>query len=122
MYRSVEPRRWYKAHRLSWEIHNGPIPESAHVLHRCDNPPCVNPAHLYLGDQVQNNHDRDARRRGGQERRRGERNGRAKLTDMQVAEIRRRVAAGDTQTVVAAAFGVRQAHVSRLVRREQRPD
>lgn len=43
-----------KAHRLAWELANGPIPEDAWVLHRCDNPPCVNPDHLFLGDSLTN--------------------------------------------------------------------
>lgn len=52
------------AHRLSWWLALGPIPLGAHVLHRCDRRACVEPAHLFLGDQAENMRDRDAKGRG----------------------------------------------------------
>lgn len=48
-------------HRLAWELWVGPIPEGVNVLHRCDNPPCFNIDHLYLGTQSENMRDRHAR-------------------------------------------------------------
>lgn len=67
--RSGHRRIWFEgrmrlAHRVAWMITNGPIPDGLCVLHRCDNPPCVNPAHLFLGTVQDNNADRDAKGRG----------------------------------------------------------
>lgn len=78
--------RWLYAHRVSWEIYRGGIPPDADVLHKCDNSLCVNPDHLYLGDQAQNNKDRDER--GRHVPLRGALNGNAKLTWEDVATIR----------------------------------
>lgn len=51
------------AHRVSWALTYGPVPDGLDVLHKCDNPPCVNPEHLFLGTQRDNNLDRDAKGR-----------------------------------------------------------
>lgn len=76
------------AHRVSWEIHNGPITSKQHVLHRCDNPPCVRPEHLFLGDQVANTADKMAKKRHRYGVSRGSDHGCAILDEAQVLAIR----------------------------------
>ena len=53
------------AHRIAWELENGPVPAGMYVCHHCDNPPCCNPAHLFTGDAAANNADMDAKGRSG---------------------------------------------------------
>lgn len=85
-------------HRVAYRLEHGSVPNSQtgdlRVLHHCDNPPCCNPAHLYLGTQKDNARDRSQRGRGGGSKIAGERNPSAKLTQAQVNEIRRRIDAG----------------------------
>lgn len=79
---------WGYAHRVSWMIHKGPIPEGLSVLHRCDNPCCVNPEHLFLGTKADNSKDMFLKGRAARCGRRGEQHRDHKLTSAQVSEIR----------------------------------
>lgn len=110
-----------KAHRLSWELANGcPVPEGRQVLHSCDNPPCVNPAHLRVGTSGDNAADRADRKRGKEHRQRGESNDNAKLTEQQVrqviAELQR--IPRRSQSDIGRQFGIKQAQVSRIMLRQ----
>ena len=101
-----------KAHRVAWELKHGPVPDGLQVLHRCDNPPCCTEEHLFLGDHNANMADMVAKGRNVYPVRKGEKHGRSKLTDADVVEIRRQLAAGGNHRVIAARFGVRREHVS----------
>ena len=84
------------SHRVSWELHNGPIPDGLWVLHACDNRSCVNPEHLFLGTQ-QDNTD-DMMQKG--------RHGRAKLSKEEVLKIRAQCKGGVSRNVLAERYGV----------------
>lgn len=90
------------AHRLAWEFTNGPVPDGRWVLHHCDNPPCCNPAHLYIGHHAENTLDAIERDRY----KHGELHPRAKLTKKQVDEIRRLRKEGWKYRDLAEKFGV----------------
>lgn len=93
------------AHRLAYEVAYGEIPPGLVVRHSCDNPPCCNPNHLLLGSQLDNMQDM-VRRKRKKIILRGEASHTAKLTEEAVREIRRRVGAGETRTVLARELGV----------------
>lgn len=100
----------YSAHRVSWELHNGPIQDGLCVLHRCDNRGCVNPDHLFLGTQQDNL--RDMCRKGRNNSARGERSGSSKLTEDGVREIRRLNKKGFGHAEVGRMFGVSATAIS----------
>ena len=97
------------AHRVAYELFVGPVLPGLCVLHRCDNPPCVNPAHLWLGTKAENNADRDAKRRF----RRHDQPTR-KLSPAAVAEIREKYVPGEGR-VLAERFGVAQDTIYKVV-------
>ena len=112
---TIRPNKYY-AHRASWMINRGPIPDGLHVLHKCDNPPCVNPEHLFLGTQRDNNNDkiRKGRARGGSMK--GESHPLVKMTNGKIKEIRARYKAGGiTQGDLASQYGMSQPGVSAII-------
>jgi hypothetical protein len=101
------------AHRAAYEVFVGPIPEGMYVCHTCDNRTCVNPAHLFLGTHLDNRLDMVEKGRHA----RGSRHHWAKLTEPDVLDIRRRVAAGERQKDLCTEYGVADSLVSRIVNR-----
>jgi hypothetical protein len=91
------------AHRVSWVLHRGPIPDGLHVLHRCDNPACVNPDHLFLGTHADNMQDMVRKGRV--------KSGMAKLDMDKANEIRQLRKSGMTSAAVGRRYGVSDGNV-----------
>jgi hypothetical protein len=128
--------RTQKAHRVSWMLHRGPIPDGLLVLHGCDNPPCVNPNHLFLGTQSVNIRDCTRKGRNGAHRHpdrlaTGDRNGThthphrvlrgssnvsAKLTEERVREIRSDYARGIRRKYLAVMHGVSKSTIDNITK------
>lgn len=109
-------------HRISWQIHFGDIPGGMYVCHHCDNPPCVNPAHLFLGTPKDNAGDMSAKGRHASHTqphlRRGTRSGSARLTEGDVLSIRERYALGGiSQRALAVVYGVSEPTIHAVVNR-----
>lgn len=90
------------AHRVSWLLHYGPIPDGMRVLHRCDNPECTNPEHLFLGTQIDNMRDKERKHRGNHP---SGYMGRRRLTSEQAAQARMLFANGMSKRALARYFG-----------------
>lgn len=92
------------AHKISYEISNGPVSDAGQVLHSCDNPSCVNPAHLHAGSQSDNMVEMHCRQRG-----------RTKMSFEAADEARMRRHTGETVTSLARGYGVSMSAMSDLV-------
>jgi hypothetical protein len=97
-------RRTVRAHRVSWELYKGPVPEDFKALHKCDTPPCVNPQHLFLGTQIENIFDRDSKNRN-----------KGIFTDEQVRAIR---CDNRSQSIIGKENGVSRATIQLIKARK----
>lgn len=106
-----------RAHRFSWELHFGPIPQGMDVCHKCDNPPCCNPYHFFLGTDADNMADKVAkgRARGGAP---GETNPNHKLTRQDILKIRELGAQGVSPTEIGRQFDITDATAGKIVQRK----
>jgi hypothetical protein len=108
-------QRQVPAHRFAYELEYGPIPNGMEACHKCDNPPCCNPRHIFAGTHKENMEDMAAKGRSSQ----GERDSQAKLTTDKVLEIRRLCASGMPQEKVGKLYGVTQGAVWLIVTRRR---
>jgi hypothetical protein len=111
-------------HRVSYEIYIGPIPDGLCVCHTCDNPPCFNPQHLFIGTHKDNMIDMQSKGRTGIKY--AEDNPQSKLTKEQVDEIRRlhiptyRGGRGSNTLSLAKQYGVSRSHINRIINKRWR--
>lgn len=109
--RIVADKVHYSAHRASYMLYVGEIPDGMVVCHKCDNPSCVNPEHLFLGTKADNSSDMVRKVRSA----RGEKNAKAKLTEDQAREVLNLRKMGATLDALAKRFGVTKAAIRFLV-------
>lgn len=109
-------RRMERASRVAWFLVYGKWPD-LFVLHRCDNPVCVRPDHLFLGTNADNHHDKAQKKRASGGSSRGETNGSSKLSTEQALEIiRRKKETGSNKSKLAREFGVTNSHICQIGR------
>lgn len=102
-------------HRISWLIHNGPIPHGLWVLHKCDNHPCCNPDHLFLGTRIENISDMVSKGRQNK----GEKNGGCKINEFDVGVIRSRYASGETCAAISKDYPISTGTVWKIIKRKK---
>jgi HNH endonuclease len=109
--RDARPQRLEAAHRVAWLLYRGPIPDGLDVLHKCDQPYCVNPDHLFIGTHAENM--ADMVRKGRSNARPGQL-AHATLNAVIAQQIRDRRAAGERPTALAREFGISRQQVHRI--------
>lgn len=112
---------YVRTHRLAWELEYGPIPPGINVLHHCDNPPCCEPTHLFLGTQADNARDMMAKGRGRGQIPKGVEHPSARLSDIEVATLRRMAAGVGNYAELGRMFGVSKQYARALVLGKKRP-
>lgn len=113
-------RGYSKTHRMIWALTFGPIPEGMVVCHHCDNPPCNNVEHLFLGTQADNNADRARKGRGRAPS--GESHRSARLSDLDVAALREVAPTIGNYAELGRMFGISKQHARSLVLGHKRAD
>lgn len=112
----------YLAHRISYVVHYGPFDWDLFVCHDCDNPPCVNPHHLFLGTHTDNLQDAATKGRMSTSKNVGEANAKAILTEEDVRQIRLEHALGFTYKELAKRHSLKFAHIKKIVNRSRWKD
>lgn len=107
-------------HRVAWELEHGPIPDGMFVLHHCDNPPCSNIEHLFLGTLSDNTQDMLVKGRASGHIPGGERHPSARLTDEQVDELRRLAPDVGNYAELGRMYGISKQHARSLCLRQKR--
>jgi len=108
-------RAWL-AHRLAYKLAHGHLPTDLCVLHRCDNPPCCNPEHLFLGTRTDNSADMMEKGRHRNGHMPGGKNPNAKLSEDDVVEVRRLLTLGHTHRAIGNRFGVDRSTITAINR------
>ena len=104
----------YRTHRLAYQLYVGNITHGKIIMHRCDNPPCINPDHLQLGIPRDNSADMIRKGRSAY----GEKHSQAKLSKPQVKCIREMLKQGINQSIIGKSMGIHQSNVSRIANGE----
>ncbi|WP_226623135.1 HNH endonuclease [Brucella anthropi] len=103
------------AHRLAFSLtHKRTLGVKEVVCHHCDNPPCCNPAHLFVGSVADNNRDKAQKGRARTARRPGAANPNARLSQADVIDIRSRIARGETNMAISRDYPVSHSMISRI--------
>jgi len=111
-------KKTYRAHRVSYVINIGPIPDNLCVLHKCDNRRCIRPDHLWLGTVLDNQKDMSQKKRGKNAYMVGKRAGNIRLTEQQILAIREEFKQGQSKPFLAEKYKVVRQNIHRIITRK----